>query len=65
MPVVLVVATIDAPAVLVRGVPDLGSEGASTLAALNFTGENAHAAVSAALPLAPRLLLTKKREDCE
>ena len=56
MPIVLLVATIDDPAVLVRGVPDLGSEGASALAALNFAGENAHAAVSAALPLAPRHL---------
>ncbi len=44
MPIVLLVATIDDPAVLVRGVPDLGSKGASALAALDFAGENAHSA---------------------
>lgn len=56
MTVVLLVAAVNDPAVLVRGVPDLGSEEASALAALDFAGENAHSAVSAALPLAPRHL---------
>ena len=53
MPIVLLIAAVYDPAVLVRGVPDLGSEGASALAALNFAGENTHAAVSSSLPLAP------------
>ena len=56
MPVVLVVATIDDPAVLVGAMPDLGSEEAAAFAAFDFPGENAHAAVSASLPLAPRCL---------
>ena len=56
MPVVLVVATIDDPAVLVGAMPNLGSEEAAAFAAFDFPGENAHAAVSASLPLAPRCL---------
>lgn len=56
MPVVLVVATIDDPAALVGAMPDLGSEEAAAFAAFDFPGENAHAAVSASLPLAPRCL---------
>ena len=48
MTVVLVVAAIDDPAVLVRGVPNLGSEKTTALAAFYLAGENAHAAVSAA-----------------
>ena len=40
MPVVLLVATVDEPAVLVRGVPDLGSEEAAAFAALYLAGEN-------------------------
>ena len=53
MPVVLLVAAVYDPAVLVRGVPDLGSKEAAALATFDFAGENAHAAVSASLPLAP------------
>ena len=56
MPIVLLVAAVDDPAVLVRAVPDLRSEGATALAAFYLAGENAHSAVSAALPLAPRHL---------
>lgn len=36
MPVVLVVATIDDPAVLVGAMPDLGSEEAAAFAAFDF-----------------------------
>ena len=56
MPVVFVVATVDGAPVLVGAVPDLGSKEAAALAAFDFPGENAHAAVSASLPLAPRHL---------
>ena len=56
MPVVLLVAAVDDPAVLVGAVPDLGSKGAAALAALDFAGENAHSAVSAIFLLAPRHL---------
>ena len=56
MPVVLFVAAIDDPAVLVRGVPNLSSKEAAALAAFYLARENAHAAVSASLPLAPRCL---------
>ena len=48
MPVVLLVAAVDDPAVLVGRMPNLGSKGVSALAAFYLTGENAHAAVSAA-----------------
>ena len=51
MPVVLLVAAVDDPAVLVGAVPYLGSKEAATLAAFYLAGENAHAAVSASLPL--------------
>ena len=61
--VVLLIAAIDDPAVLVRGVPKLGSEKATALAAFDFPGENAHAAVSAALPLGPRHLRLHHLED--
>ena len=54
MPVVLLVASVDDPAVLVGAVPELGSEESSALAAFYLAGENAHAAVPAALSLAPR-----------
>ena len=50
------VATVDDPAILVRAVPDLGSKESSALAAFYLAGENAHAAVPAALLLAPRHL---------
>jgi len=53
MTVVLVVAAIDDPAVLVGAMPDLGSEESSALAALDFAGEYAHAAVFSPLQLAP------------
>ena len=56
MTVVLVVAAIDDPAVLVGAMPDLGSEESSALAAFYLARENAYAAVSASLPLAPRHL---------
>ena len=56
MTIVFLVAAVDDPAVLVRGVPNLDSEEAAAHAALNFAGENAHTAVSASLPLAPRHL---------
>ena len=56
MPVVLLVAAIDDPAVLVRGVPNLSSKEAAALAAFYLARENAHAAVSASLPLAPHCL---------
>ena len=53
MPIVLLVAAVYDPAVLVGAVPNLGSEGASALAAFDFAGENAHAAVTSVLLLAP------------
>ena len=56
MPIVLLVAAVDDPAVLVGAVPDLGSEESSALAAFYLAGENAHAAVPATLLLAPRYL---------
>ena len=56
MTVVLLVAAVDDPAVLIRGLPDLGSEEAAALATFDFAGENAHAAVSPAVLLAPRHL---------
>ena len=56
MPVVFVVATVDGAPVLVGAVPDLGSKEAAALAAFYLAGENAHATVSATLPLAPRHL---------
>ena len=56
MPVIFLVATVDDPAILVRAVPDLGSKESSALAAFYLAGENAHAAVPAALLLAPRYL---------
>lgn len=56
MPVVLVVATVDDPAVLVCAVPDLRPKIAAAFGAFYLAGENAHAAVSASLPLAPRCL---------
>ena len=56
MPVVLLVAAVDDPAVLVGAVPDLGSKESAALTAFDFAGENAHAAVSASLSLAPRHL---------
>ena len=39
MPIVLLVAAVYDPAVLVGAVPNLGSEGASALATLDFAGE--------------------------
>ena len=56
MPVVLLVATVDDPAVLVGAVPDLGSEETTALPTFYLAGENAHAAVSPAFLLAPRYL---------
>ena len=53
MPVVLLVAAVYDPAVLVGAVPNLGSEKAATLTAFDFAGENAHAAVTSVLLLAP------------
>ena len=53
MPVIFLVATVNDPAVLVRGVPNLGSEEAAAFTAFYLAGENAHATVSATLPLAP------------
>ena len=52
MPVVLLVATVDDSAVLVCGVPDLGSEETAALPTFYLAGENAHATVPAALLLA-------------
>ena len=57
MPIVLVVASVDDPAILVRAVPDLGSEKAAALTAFYLAGENAHAAVASALLLAPYYLV--------
>ena len=56
MPVVLLVAAVDDPAVLVGRVPELGSKESAALTAFDLAGENAHAAVSASLSLAPRHL---------
>ena len=57
MPIVLVVASVDDPAVLVRGVPNFGSEETAALATFYLAGENAHAAVASAFLLAPCNLL--------
>ena len=53
MPVVLVVATVDDPAVLVGAMQNLGSEKAATLAAFYLARENAHSAVTSTRLLAP------------
>ena len=49
MPAVFVVAAVDDPAVFIGAVPNLGSKPAAALAAFYLAGENAHAAVSAAV----------------
>lgn len=46
-------ASVDDPAVFVVAVPDLGSKPPAALPAFYLAGENAHAAVSAAVLLAP------------
>ena len=50
LPVILAVATVDDPAVLICGVPNLSSEIAAARTAPNFPRENTHAAVSPAFP---------------
>ena len=57
MPVIFLVAAVDGAPVLVRGMPDLGSEETTALPAFDFAGENAHAAVASAFLLAPCNLL--------
>ena len=52
LPVILVVATVDGASVFIRGMPNLCSEIAAALAALDFSRENAHAAVSPAFSCA-------------
>lgn len=50
---IFVVAAVDDPAVFIVAVPDLGSKTPTALTAFYLAGENAHAAVSAAVLLAP------------
>lgn len=50
---IFVVTAVDDPAVFIVAVPDLGSKPPTALTAFYLAGENAHAAVSAAVLLTP------------